>query len=89
MGGLSIGESRSGGREAPGLKLKAGSAIDPRDRSVSSAGRRGDELWVSMAEKGRRPVALEKVGGAEEGASTRMGNVNVGFGGGPSPCCED
>lgn len=41
-----------------------------------------------MADNGRRPVALEKDGGAEEGASNRIGNVKTGFGGGPASWCD-
>lgn len=88
IGGLrSMGELGSGGRDAPGLKLKTGRATDLRALSVSSGGRLKDESWGSMADAGRRPVAREKDEGAEEGASKRMGKVKAGFGGGPSAWC--
>jgi hypothetical protein len=70
-----------GGKEAPGLKEKAGSAGD-RAAGLSSprlAG--GAELRGSIADWGRLPVALEKEDGAEEDDG-RAGKTNGGFGGG-------
>lgn len=70
-----------GGKEAPGLKEKAGSAGD-RTAGLSSPTIAGAaELRGSIADRGRLPVALESEDGAEEDDG-RAGKTNGGFGGG-------
>jgi hypothetical protein len=56
----------SGGRRAPGLKLKSGNA-DRLCLSAFSAENPKLKLGVSIADMGRRPVAREKEDGAEVG----------------------
>lgn len=91
IGGLRSGDSRSGGSEAPGLKLNAGSATDLRGLWEFSAGRLKDEslLLDSIADMGRRPVAREKEEGAEEGDCGRAGKENAGIGRGRPSWGED
>lgn len=70
----------SGDSEAPGLNVKLGSAGDFEGRSAGSAFMlKVDRPWVSIADSGRRPVALEKEDGAEadEGLA---GKTKGGFG---------
>lgn len=82
IGGLkSIGERGSGGREAPGLKLKAGRAIRPPEYPKSSESRSNLGLGDSMADCGRLPLARDKEEGADEGDG-RAGKLKGGFGGG-------
>lgn len=80
-GGLSKRDV-SGDNEAPGLKVKLGRAGDLDGRSAASEFMlKVDRSWISMADSGRRPVALEKDDGAEaeEGLA---GKTNGGFGSG-------
>jgi hypothetical protein len=75
--------SRSGDNIAPGLKLKSGNA-DRACLSAFSAENPKLKLGVSMADMGRRPVALEKDEGADAEPGGWAGKTNGGFGGGSS-----
>jgi hypothetical protein len=69
------------GREAPGLKENAGRAGDLGFGPSFSVEIAKGGSWVSMADRGLRPVAREKDEGAEEDDG-RAGKTKGGFGGG-------
>lgn len=82
IGGLSnVGVRGSGGREAPGLKLKAGSAIRPVECPRSSVSRSNLGLGDSIADWGRLPLDRDRDDGADEGEGS-AGKLKGGFGGG-------
>lgn len=71
-GGLRKGRG-SGGREAPGLKLKAGSAACRGPRSEPSTAMLRDLECISTADSGRLRLV---VGSCEDGEGGDAGNAN-------------
>lgn len=71
----------AGGRAAPGLKEKAGSAGDRDFLSPPSVAMTSAGSLDSIADRGRLPVAREKEEGAEY-EDGRAGKTKGGFGGG-------
>jgi hypothetical protein len=86
-GGLKNMFSSAGvdGTEAPGLNEKAGRAGDRGASFSSSVPAFAAAARGSMADRGRRPVALENEDRAEEDDG-RAGKTNGGFGGGGWGC---
>lgn len=70
-----------GGKDAPGLKEKAGNAGDLELGFAASVAMTRTGSWESTADLGRRPVARENDEGAEYDDG-RAGKTNGGFGSG-------